>query len=58
MTDKPISRYPVPALEDMPEDLREMMLGMQEKVGFIPNVFWRWRIDRMSCARSSLITMP
>ncbi|MBR9841882.1 MAG: peroxidase-related enzyme [Rhodobacteraceae bacterium] len=39
MTDKPISRYPVPSLEDLPEDLRDMMLGVQEKAGFIPNVF-------------------
>ena len=39
MTDAPISRYPVPALEDLPEDLREMMQAVQEKAGFIPNVF-------------------
>lgn len=39
MTDKPISRFPVPKLEDMPEDIRDMMLGVQEKAGFIPNVF-------------------
>ncbi|MGX9350373.1 peroxidase-related enzyme [Shimia sp. W99] len=39
MTDKPISRYPVPALDDLPEDIRNLMLGVQEKAGFIPNVF-------------------
>lgn len=39
MTDKPISRYPVPDVNDLPEDLRDMMLGVQEKAGFIPNVF-------------------
>lgn len=39
MTDKPISRYPVPQLEDMPDDIRDMMLAVQEKAGFIPNVF-------------------
>ncbi|MFN3209071.1 MAG: peroxidase-related enzyme [Roseovarius sp.] len=39
MTDKPISRFPTPALEDMPEDIRETILGVQEKAGFIPNVF-------------------
>lgn len=39
MTDKPISRYPTPALEDLPEDIRETILAVQEKAGFIPNVF-------------------
>lgn len=34
-----ISRFPVPKLEDLPEDLRAMMLKVQEKAGFIPNVF-------------------
>lgn len=35
----PISRYPVPELKDLPEDIRERMLAVQEKAGFIPNVF-------------------
>lgn len=39
MTDRPISRYPVPSVMDLPEDLRTRILGVQEKVGFIPNVF-------------------
>ena len=34
-----ISRYPVPKLEDLPEDIRVRMLEVQEKAGFIPNVF-------------------
>jgi uncharacterized peroxidase-related enzyme len=34
-----ISRYPVPALADLPEDIRARMLQVQEKAGFIPNVF-------------------
>jgi len=34
-----ISRFPVPALEDMPEDIRNRLVAMQEKSGFIPNVF-------------------
>jgi uncharacterized peroxidase-related enzyme len=34
-----ISRYPVPSLDDLPADVREMMLKVQEKAGFIPNVF-------------------
>ncbi|WP_037492980.1 peroxidase-related enzyme [Sneathiella glossodoripedis] len=39
MTDKKISRYPIPDVLDLPEDLKEMILGVQEKAGFIPNVF-------------------
>ena len=35
----PISRFPVPELADIPEDLRTRMLDVQAKAGFIPNVF-------------------
>lgn len=35
----PISRFPVPSLPDMPADIRERLLAVQEKSGFIPNVF-------------------
>ena len=34
-----ISRYPVPALDKMPADIRARILKVQEKSGFIPNVF-------------------
>jgi hypothetical protein len=34
-----ISRYPVPKLADLSEDIRARMLEVQEKAGFIPNVF-------------------
>jgi len=34
-----ISRYPVPELKDLPADIRDKMLQVQEKAGFIPNVF-------------------
>ena len=34
-----ISRFPVPELADIPEDLRTRMLEVQQKAGFIPNVF-------------------
>ena len=34
-----ISRFPVPKLEDMPEDIRARIVAVQEKSGFIPNVF-------------------
>ncbi len=36
----PISRFPVPAaLDDLPADLRERILAVQDKAGFVPNVF-------------------
>jgi uncharacterized peroxidase-related enzyme len=35
----PVSRFPVPDLAEVPEDLRARMLAVQEKTGFIPNVF-------------------
>ena len=35
----PISRFPIPELADIPEDLRTRMLDVQQKAGFIPNVF-------------------
>src|SRR6202140_1372135 len=35
----PISRYPVPELTDLPTDIREKILAVQEKAGFVPNVF-------------------
>ena len=34
-----ISRYPIPDLTELPEDLRTRILAVQEKAGFIPNVF-------------------
>ena len=39
MTTKAISRFPVPDLDDLPEDIKSLMLNVQEKTGFIPNVF-------------------
>jgi uncharacterized peroxidase-related enzyme len=39
MTSAPISRYPVPRLDDLPEDVRARILEVQEKAGFVPNVF-------------------
>ena len=37
--DKPISRWPVPEIADLPPDLRERILDVQAKAGFVPNVF-------------------
>ncbi len=35
----PISRFPVPDLADLPVDIREKIVAVQEKSGFVPNVF-------------------
>jgi len=37
--EKLISRFPVPSLEQIPEDLRNRIEEIQEKTGFVPNVF-------------------
>jgi uncharacterized peroxidase-related enzyme len=39
MSDRPVSRFPVPTLKDLPEDVRARILEVQEKSGFVPNVF-------------------
>ncbi len=39
MSDRPISRYPVARLEDLPQDIRTRITKVQAKAGFIPNVF-------------------
>lgn len=39
MTDHPICRYPVPDINDLPEDIKATILEVQEQTGFIPNVF-------------------
>lgn len=39
MSAPPISRYPVPDIASLPEDIRSRILAVQEKAGFVPNVF-------------------
>jgi uncharacterized peroxidase-related enzyme len=39
MTQPAISRFPVPTLDTLPEDIRARLLAVQEKSGFVPNVF-------------------
>ncbi len=39
MTTPAISRYPVPALDQVPPDIRDKILEVQQKAGFVPNVF-------------------
>ena len=36
---QPTGRYPLAELKDVPDDIREQILKVQEKAGFIPNVF-------------------
>src|SRR5438270_828796 len=37
-----VSRFPTPDLATLPEDIRSRILAVQEKAGFIPNVFLAW----------------
>jgi uncharacterized peroxidase-related enzyme len=40
MSDPPaISRFPVPALADLPDDVRARIVEVHDKAGFVPNVF-------------------
>ncbi len=39
MTKKPVSRFQVPEINSLPEDIREKILSVQNKSGFVPNVF-------------------
>jgi len=39
MTARPISRYPVPSLDELPDDIKGRILEVQEKSGFVPDVF-------------------
>ena len=36
---KPAQRFPAPALDALPDDIRTRLLAVQEKSGFVPNVF-------------------
>lgn len=39
MTQPTANRFPTPALDKLPEDIRARILAVQEKSGFVPNVF-------------------
>jgi uncharacterized peroxidase-related enzyme len=39
MPELPISRFPVPDITDLPDDIKERIMVVQEKAGFVPNVF-------------------
>ena len=36
---QPAGRYPIPNLDELPKDIKQRILAVQEKAGFIPNVF-------------------
>jgi uncharacterized peroxidase-related enzyme len=39
MTQPLAKRFPTPSLDQLPEDIRDRILAVQEKSGFVPNVF-------------------
>jgi uncharacterized peroxidase-related enzyme len=39
MTQPTSQRFPAPAIDTLPEDIRTRLLAVQEKSGFVPNVF-------------------
>ena len=39
MTSQAISRFPVPAFAELPEDIQQRITEVQEKAGFVPNIF-------------------
>src|SRR4051794_35255317 len=39
MTQPIAKRFPAPAIDQLPEDIRARILSVQEKSGFVPNVF-------------------
>ena len=39
MTQPSSQRFPAPAIDTLPEDIRSRLLAVQEKSGFVPNVF-------------------
>lgn len=39
MTQSATNRFPAPAIDTLPDDIRTRILAVQEKSGFVPNVF-------------------
>ncbi len=39
MQEKYISRFPIPDINTLPKDIKEHIKSIQEKIGFVPNVF-------------------
>lgn len=53
-----ISRYPVPILDSLPDDILERILAVQEKAKFIPNVFLALHTAQQSLELFLPTTMP
>ena len=54
MTAAIAKRFPTPAIDNLPDDIRTRILAVQEKSGFVPNVFLTLayrpgRISRLLC---------
>jgi uncharacterized peroxidase-related enzyme len=39
MSENPLSRFSVPKIDELPQDVRDRILEVQKKAGFVPNVF-------------------
>jgi len=39
MTTEPTPRFPIPDINELPEDIKTRILAVQDKAGFVPNVF-------------------
>ena len=53
MSDSDISRFHVPTLDEMPDDIRELIKSVSEKSGFVPNVFVALAPDQKNFGPSS-----
>ena len=51
-------RYPAPELKDAPEDIRAKILEVQEKAGFVPQVFLTFAVALQSGALFLPTTTP
>ncbi len=39
LNNKPVSRFPIPDLAELPDDIRQSIVEVEKKAGFIPNIF-------------------
>ena len=58
MSHEPISRFPVTPREELPADLAERYADVEERSGFLPNVFAALAGGRTRRAPSSPCTTP
>lgn len=53
-----ISRYPVPDLDSLPDDIRERILAVQKKLSLFPMSLLCWHTVQQNLERSLRIMMP